>query len=207
MRVAFHLRMCRSIVLLTGLLTMLSACATSSARRCNAATDAGELPRLTRTADSTTAALQAATDSQSVALRQYLQSVVDRAAALDACGHVTSPRDLRTAAQLGLSAGALGAETLERAYRWSRRAVVADTSDRSSWRLMATAWDQLRVVQGQPQWFGTVVSCTGSANARCALAPIDTSRVTDPERVELGLRTLMQQRERADSMTRARSRP
>jgi hypothetical protein len=207
MRAVLHHRACRSGMLLTTLLTVLSACATASARRCAAATDPGELQRLTRTADSTTAALGAATDSQSVVLRQYLQSVVDRAATLDACGTITSPRDLRTAAQLGLSAGALGAETLERAYRWSRRAVVADTSDRASWRVMAKAWDQLQVVQSQPQWFGTVVRCTGNAEVRCALAPVDTTRVNDPQRVELGLRTLMQQRERADSLTRARSRP
>ena len=163
--------------------------------------------RLSGTTDSTAAALRRATDSQSVVLRQYLHSVVDRAASLDACGRITSPRDLRTAAQLGLSAGTLGVETLERAYRWSRRAVVADTSDRVSWRLMANAWDQLQVGQRQPQWFGTVVRCTSAANARCTLAPIDTTRVTDPQRVELGLRTLMQQRDHVDSLNRVRGRP
>jgi hypothetical protein len=207
MREAFHHRMCRGIALLTTLLSVLSACATTSARRCNAARDSGELQRLTGTADSASVALRTVTDSQAVPLRQYLQAVVDRAAELDACGRITSPQDLRAAAQVGMSAGALGAETLERAYRWSRRAVVADTADRASWRLLAKSWDQLQLVQNQPQWFGTVVRCTDTTPVRCALAPIDTTRVTDPQRVELGLRTLMQQRERADSLSRVRSRP
>jgi hypothetical protein len=196
-----------SAVVFALIVAVVSACASSSARQCGSAVDSGELSRLATTTDSTAAALRRATDSASVALRQYLQSVVDRAAALDACGRVTSPRDLRTAAQIGLSAGQLGAETLERAYRWSRRAVVADTSDRASWRLMAGAWDQLQLVQRQPQWFGTVLRCGGPATARCALAPIDTTRVTEAQRVELGLRTLLQQREHVDSLNRSRGRP
>ncbi len=207
MRTLTSSRIRGTAALLAAAFTLVSACATSSARYCGGATDPGELMRLSGTTDSTTAALRRATDSQSVALRQYLQSVVDRAFFLDACGHISSSRDLRTAAQLGLSAGALGAETLERAYLWSRRAVVADTSDRVSWRLMANAWDQLQVVQRQPQWFGTVVRCTSAANARCSLAPIDTTRVTDPQRAELGLRTLLQQREHVDSLNRPRGRP
>ncbi len=210
MRALTHSGFRRSVAplaLLAALITVVSACASSSARQCGSAMDPGELLRLARSIDSTTAALRRATDSQSVGLRQYLQSVVDRAAVLDGCGRIMSPRDLRTAAQLGLSAGALGAETLERAYRWSRRAVVADTSDRVSWRLMANAWDQLQLVYRQPQWFGTVVRCTSAANTRCTVAPIDTTRVTDPQRAELGLRTLMQQREHVDSLNRARARP
>ena len=195
-----------SALLFPVLFAVVSACASSSVRQCRSAVDSGELARLAITTDSTATALRRATDSQSVALRQYLQSVVDRAAALDACGRVTSPRDLRTAAQVGLSAGELGAETLERAYRWSRRAVIADTADRASWRVMAAAWDQLQMAHGQPQWFGTVLRCGGPPNARCALAPIDSMRVTDAQRVELGLRTLFQLREQIDSLNRARAR-
>lgn len=197
----------RRVAMLAVLPALCAACASSTTSHCRSAVDGGELSRLVTTTDSTAAALRRASDSPSVALRQYLQSVVDRAAALDVCGQITSPRDLRTAAQVGLSAGLLGAETLERAYRWSRRAVVADTSDRASWRLMASAWDQLQIVQRQPQWFGTVLRCGGPANARCALAPIDTARVTEAQRVELGLRTLLQQREHIDSLNRARGRP
>lgn len=197
----------RGFAAAAALLALLSACATSASRHCGATPDPAELGRLATTVDSTAAVLEQSIDSQSVALRQYLQSVVDRTAALDACGRITAPHDLRVAAQLGLSAGALGAETLERAYRWSRRAVVTDSSDRVSWRILAHAWDQLQLEKEQPQWFGTVVRCTRTSGARCALAPLDTTRVTDPERAELGLRTLVQQRAFIDSLNAARARP
>ena len=187
---------------------LLSACAGSQSRRCGDTVDLSELRRLGATVDSTVFALKQAPDSQAKALTQYLQSVVDRTSELDACGRVTTAFDLRSAAQLGLSAGVLGLETVERAYRWSRRAVLADTSDRLSWRVMATAWDQLQVLQQRPQWFATVISCPPPrADARCLLAPIDTTRVTDPERAELGLRTLVRQREILDSLNRSRARP
>jgi hypothetical protein len=186
---------------------VLAGCLSSPARRCGDTGDPSELRRLSITTDSTVVALRRATDSQVTPLRQYLQSVVDRAAQLDMCGRVTTARDLRAAAQLGVSASVLGLETAERAYRWSRRAVVADTADRVNWRVMAYAWDQLQVAQQRPQWFATVVACPAGAGRRCQLAPIDTTRVTDAERAELGLRTLAQQRELIDSVNRSRPRP
>lgn len=185
----------------------LAGCLSSPARRCGNTADPSELQRLSITTDSAVIALRRAADSQVTPLRQYLQTVVDRAAQLDLCGRVTTARDLRAAAQLGLSASVLGLETVERAYRWSRRAVVADTADRVSWRVMAYAWDQLQVGQQRPQWFATVVTCPDTAGRRCQLAPIDTTRVTDAQRAELGLRTLVQQRDLVDSVNRTRPRP
>lgn len=166
-----------------------------------------ELARLTRNVDSTVTALRTASDTQTTWLRQYLQAMVDRTAELDGCARMASADDLRTAAALGLRAAVLGVPTVERAYIWSRRAVLADTSDRRSWRVMAGAWDQLQVLRMQPQWFATVISCDRSPDGRCSLATIDTTRVTDPQRVELGLHTLMQQRALIDSINRARVRP
>lgn len=193
------------VVALSGVL-VLAACAGPQARRCGDTVDLSELRRLATTVDSTVFALKQAPDSQAKALTQYLHAVVDRTSDLDACGRVTTAFDLRSAAQLGLSAGVLGLETVERAYRWSRRAVVADTADRLSWRVMATAWDQLQVLQQRPQWFATVISCPSRTDARCLLAPIDTTHVTDPQRAELGLRTLVQQRAFLDSLNRSRVR-
>lgn len=185
----------------------VSACMSTKPRRCDDAPDPAELGRLSTVTDSTVAALKQATDSQAQALRFYLQTVVDRAAELDACGRISSPRDLRAAARLGLAASPLGLDAIERAYRWSRRAVLADTSDRSSWRVMAQAWDQLQVIQQRPQWFATVISCANTPDGRCVLPRIDTTRVTDPQRVELGLRTLVQQREYVDSLNQTRAKP
>jgi hypothetical protein len=189
------------------LLSALTACVSSRAQRCLDAGDPAELARLAALTDSTAAALRQARDSGAVVTRQYLQSLVDRVAELDACRRITSAVDLRTAAGLANAASALGLETAERAYRWGRRAVLADTADRASWREMAHAWDQLQVLQRKPQWFATIWTCPLTGAGRCRMAPIDTTFVSDAQRAELGLRTLAQQRELLDSLNRARTRP
>jgi hypothetical protein len=179
----------------------------TGARTCRNTNDPTELGHLSSNVDSTVRALRIASDSQATWLRQYLQAMVDRTAELDGCGRVSSAGDLRAAAKLALDAAVLGLPTVERAYGWSRRAVTADSSDRRAWRLMAGAWDQLQVLRKKPQWFATVYSCAVANDGRCVLAPIDTTRVTDPQRVELGLHTLAQQRAMLDSLNRARGRP
>jgi hypothetical protein len=179
----------------------------SQGRVCRDTGDPSELGRLSTGVDSTANALRTAPDSQAVWLRQYMQAMVDRTAELDRCGRIFNANDLRTAAKVGVDAAVLGVPTAERAYNWARRAVVADSSDRRSWRLMATAWDQLQVLQKQPQWFATIISCTPIADGKCVLPATDTTRVTDPQRVELGLRTIVQQRAIVDSINRARGKP
>ncbi len=198
--------MWRSALLLV-LAWSATACVASQGRSCRDPGDPGEVARLAVTTDSTLLALQKAPDSQATWLRQYLQAVVDRTASLEECGRIATAADLRTAARIGLASARLGVPTSERAYRWARRAVMADTADRRSWRMMATAWDQLQVAKKQPQWFATVIACARTSDGRCTLAPIDTTRVTDPQRVELGLRTLVQQRMIVDSLNRAHGRP
>jgi hypothetical protein len=186
---------------------LLSGCVTRLPRACREDSDPGELTRLASVTDSTVAALRRPVDSQFVGLREYLQGVVNRVAELDQCGQITTADELRTSAKIGVSARALGGATLSRAYDWSRRAVMLDTADRRSWRVMANAWDHLQLEAKQPQWFATVVLCAGVRPNRCTLPPVDTLRVSDPQRVELGLRTLAQQRASVDSMNRARGRP
>lgn len=184
---------------------LFAACASSRSQRCDAGRDPAELSRLGVAADSVASRLTTGPDSQKTVTRQYLQSIVDRAAELDACGQLASAEDLLAAGRLAFASRELGLETVERAYRWSRRAVVADTSDRAAWRVMANAWDQLQVVLEKPQWFATNVSCP--TRGRCVMARLDTTRVSDAQRAELGLRTLAQQRELVDSLNRARGRP
>jgi hypothetical protein len=185
----------------------LSSCLSVRSRACRDASDTSELTRLSSIADSTAVALRRPVDSQFPGLREYLLGVVDRAAELDQCGRIVSAADLRTVASIGIKASSLGEPALTRAYDWSRRAVMLDTADRRSWAVMARAWDQLQLAQKRPQWFATVVLCNGNADDRCLLAPIDTTHVSDPQRVELGLRTLAQQRQMIDSMNRARGKP
>jgi hypothetical protein len=186
---------------------LFSGCITRLPRACREDSDPGELARLASITDSTAAALRRPADSQFVGLREYLQGVVNRVAELDQCGRITTVADLRTSAKIGVRARTLGEPTLVRAYDWSRRAVMLDTADRRSWRVMASAWDHLQVETRHPQWFGTAVLCPGTPPGRCVIPPVDTTRVSDPQRVELGLRTLAQQRAAVDSMNRARGRP
>jgi hypothetical protein len=185
----------------------MTACLSSPGRSCRDTGDPSELSRLSHDVDSLARALRSAPDTHVVWLRQYMQAMVDRTASLDHCGRIASAGDLRSAAKIGVDATALGLPTVERAYQWARRAVMADSSDRRAWRLMATAWDQLQVMKKQPQWFATVITCAPAADARCTLPVIDTTRVTDPQRVELGLNTLAQQRATVDSLNRARGKP
>ena len=197
----------RRLALLSGIVGTITACASMQGHSCRDTTDPAELTRLSQGVDSTGNALQAAPDTQAVWLRQFMQAMVDRTAELDRCGRVFTAGDLRTAAKIGVDAAVLGVPTAERAYIWARRAVIADSADRRSWRLMAAAWDQLQVLKKQPQWFATVISCTPVADGKCTLPGIDTARVSDPQRVELGLHTLVQQRAIVDSINRARGRP
>lgn len=190
------------------LIAMLSGCASASARSCRADAAAGAaLQQLQGAADSLVVRLAQAADSDTTSLRRSLQAVVDRVAQLDACKTLTSAESLRSAGTLALTAQTLGQPTVEHAYRWARRAVVLDSADRRNWRVMAHSWDQLQVLQRQPQWFGTVISCDAGVAGRCVIAPIDSTRVSDPQRVELGLRTLVQQRATVDSMNRLRTQP
>jgi hypothetical protein len=163
--------------------------------------------QLGRIADSTLRAMRGASDSTAVSLRQYLQSIVDRGALLDVCGLASRADDYRALSSMAMQASSLGSETTERAYAWARRAVVLDSADRENWRVMARAWDQLQLSRKLPQWFGTALVCNAGSDKRCSLAPLDSTRVSDPQRVELGLPTLSQQRGVLDSMNRARGRP
>lgn len=188
-------------------LAALSGCVSVSRSGCSGAADPAELARLATAADSLSRRLRVVPESLAVVFRQSLHAVLDRAVELDRCGRVATPPELRGAARVGLEAGILGEPALSQAYDWARRAVMLDTADHRSWRVMAHAWDRLQLSRKQPQWFATVITCAGTPDGRCTLSPIDTMRVSDPQRVEIGLRTLVQQRTKADSINRARGRP
>jgi hypothetical protein len=186
----------------------VTACATPGARqRCSGLVSDDELVRLALVAESTAESIAQSVDTMAGPPRGVLQDVVDRVASLERCGAVRTPDQLRLAASSALSARTLGAAAIERAYRWARAAVVADSADRRNWRVMAQAWDQLQVAQQKPQWFATVVSCASPILGRCALAPLDSTVVTEALRVDFGLPTLLQQRRYVDSLNRVRGLP
>jgi len=52
-----------------------------------------------------------------------------------------------------------------------------------------------------------VVICASPIIGRCSIAPLDSSRVSDALRLDLGLLTLKQQQMLVDSLNRVRSQP
>ncbi len=198
--------MVRALCLLPLALGVLAACATTgSGGRCRSEFPGDDLARLAVVADSVGAAIVLSVDTMADRPRQLLQGIVNRVVVQEQCGAMRTADQLRDAATAALAARTLGTPVVERAYTWSRAAVVADSSDRRNWRVMAAAWDQLQVLQRKPQWFATVVTCASPVLGRCSLAPLDSSVVSDAQRVELGLATLLQQRRYVDSLNRARS--
>jgi len=162
---------------------------------------------LSRIADSAATNIRLSADTMSPMPRRFLQGVVDRVVALDACGMLRTPEALRDAASALLAARTLGTPTVARAYGWAREAVERDSADRRNWRVMAQSWDQLQVLLRQPQWFATVVSCATPILGRCSVAPLDSSRVSEALRLDFGLPSLRQQQQLVDSLNRMRGQP
>jgi len=202
------MRPVRAIFLTVSAVGVLAACASAGAgQQCRGLRQPGELQRLLRVADSAATGIRLSADTMSSVPRRFLQGVVDRLVALDECGMLRTPDALRDAARTALAARTLGRPTVERAYAWARTAVVRDSADRRSWRVMAQAWDQLQVLQHHPQWFASVVICASPIIGRCSIAPLDSARVSDALRLDLGLLTLRQQQMLVDSLNRVRNQP
>ena len=84
-----------------------------------------------------------------------------------------------------------------RAYDLARTAVDLDPDNGDAKWLMAAAWDRYLMRKGVPQWYGT--QYWGEPGA-WHLYDIDTTAVTDSERVALGIRTLAELRAREQEM-------
>jgi len=202
------MRTLRGIFLTVSAVGVLAACASAGAgQQCRGLRQPDELQRLLRIADSAATGIRLSADTMTRVPRRFLQGVVDRVIALDGCGMLRTSDALREAATVALAARTLGRPTVERAYEWARTAVIRDSADRRNWRVMALAWDQLQVVQQRPQWFASVVICASPIIGRCSIAPLDSSRVSDALRLDLGLLTLRQRQMLVDSLNRVRSRP
>jgi len=202
------MRSLRTLCLAVTALGALAACASTGARQqCSGPRQPDELEQLSRIADSAATSIRLSADTMLPIPRRFLQGVADRVVALDGCGMLRTPALLRDAASALLAARTLGTPTVARAYGWAREAVSRDSADRRNWRLMAQSWDQLQVLQRQPQWFATVVSCATPILGRCSIAPLDSSRVSEALRLDFGLPTLKQQQQLVDSLNRERGQP
>jgi hypothetical protein len=191
---------------LVALSAVTSGCVTAGRGACVGSDATSALRHWRAATDSAADALPRARDSTATVLRARLRDAVDQTMQLDACGALVSVAQLRDAAMLALVAAGAGAPSLEQSYDWARRAVMLDRTDRGAWGVLAASWDQLQVRQHLAQWFATVITCAPGSDGRCELEPLDTSRVSDAQRVELGLRTLVQQQQRVDSLNKARKR-
>ena len=79
------------------------------------------------------------------------------------------------------------------AYEHARRAVERDPDHAEAKWLSAAAWDRYLDESGRAQWYGTQYRCEDGVRR---LLPVDEGRVTDDERVALGVPTLAEARAR-----------
>ena len=79
------------------------------------------------------------------------------------------------------------------AHEHAQQAVEKDPSHAEAKWLSAAAWDRYLDESGRAQWYGTQYRCE---NGIRRLLPIDEGRVTDDERVALGVPTLAEARAR-----------
>ncbi len=85
------------------------------------------------------------------------------------------------------------------AYDLALQAVELDTSNADAKWLMAAAWDRYQMRKGKPQWYGTQYVNDGPGTP-WRLYDIDTTAVSDEQRLALGTRTLSEARARVASM-------
>jgi hypothetical protein len=187
------------------LLIGVTGCALRGPRGCRAARDPAEFPRLA-TAHARDAGVheRSGLTEQRAADGRRGQRFA-RAHQLARCGTPSTSSEYLVIAQLAAAVPPTDS-TLRAAYAWARTAVERDTANVAAWQSMATAWDRWQVALRRPQWFGTQVTCPVGLG-RCRLAPVDTARVADAQRLQIGLRTLAQMRLAADSLSSAQKRP
>lgn len=78
-----------------------------------------------------------------------------------------------------------------KAYEAARQAAALDSTHASAPWLTAASWDRYQLSIGKAQWYGTQYI---EQDSLLRLQPIDTTRVTDQERLRLGVFPLQQTR-------------
>ena len=125
----------------------------------------------------------------------------ERVRALIAAGAARTARDHYHAAMV-LQHGHDTAD-FRLAHELARRAVALDSTDRRARYLVAASWDRYLMLSGKPQWYGTQYH-RPAPGAPWELYPVDSTRVSDAERLRLGVGTLREQRARAELFNRPR---
>ncbi|NUM81808.1 hypothetical protein HUU42_13505 [bacterium] len=84
-------------------------------------------------------------------------------------------------------------------HTFALNAVRLDSSHSEAKWLSAASWDRYLMNIGKPQWYGTQFQIKDN---RCVLYEVDTTKVSDFDRIRLNVPTLAQARARADLMTK-----
>jgi hypothetical protein len=125
--------------------------------------------------------------------RQRVRMLVDR-------GALKSAADFYHAAmvfQHGLDSLAY-----QQAHQWAKHSETLDAGNVDARWLVAATWDRYQMSRGEPQWYGTQTDRVPRGTGPVVLYMIDTTRVTDAERVRRGVGTLAALRARLDTMNR-----
>ncbi|OYU32437.1 MAG: hypothetical protein CFE39_03525 [Comamonadaceae bacterium PBBC2] len=111
-------------------------------------------------------------------------------------GENRTANDYANAASI-LNHGA-GAADFRLAAALAETALAFDPKNRELIRNRAVTWDRMLLAQNRPQWYGTQYSRPGN-DKPYALDPVD-DKVSDAERAELGLPTLVEMRKKIDKL-------
>ncbi len=88
-----------------------------------------------------------------------------------------------------------------RAFDLMETALALDSTVENGKWLRAAAWDRYLMYKGEPQWYGTQFSRPG-ADEPWALWEVDTTQVTDADRLANDVPPLAEARARAENMNR-----
>lgn len=85
------------------------------------------------------------------------------------------------------------------AHELAATAVELDSTHENAKWMTAAAWDRYLMRKGEPQWYGTQF-VKDTADEPWRLYDVDTTRVTDEDRIRLGVPPLAESRERVREM-------
>ena len=88
------------------------------------------------------------------------------------------------------------------AHEWAKRSEMLDSSSADARWLVAATWDRYQMSRGEPQWYGTQTDRVPRGRGPVVLYTIDTTRITDAERVRRGVAPLAELSARLDTINR-----
>ena len=174
---------------------LLTACAGPPDQEQAAQASNAELARLYEADQSARSGPIEAVDMEALAARDSTRR--QRVRELAAAGALRSSDDFHRAAMIFQH----GRDSLAyvQAYEWARRSETLDSTNADARWLVAATWDRLQRSRKRPQWYGTQTVRHPPGTGRVVMYTVDTTRVTDAERVRRKVGTLAELRARLDA--------